>query len=89
MTVCFRFDQKTDGGIVYKQILINPKLQFGKRAQKTSYFEKYIKEAKFRIGMQCDLRRGGRKRCYVFVVVVDIYSPEESFNVVIDFVARL
>ena len=27
--------QKTDGGIVYKQILINAKLQIGKRGQKT------------------------------------------------------
>jgi hypothetical protein len=26
---------KTDGGTVYKQILINPKLQIGKRGQKT------------------------------------------------------
>jgi len=28
-------DQKTDGGIVYQQILINAKLQIGKRGQKT------------------------------------------------------
>jgi hypothetical protein len=28
-------DQKRDGGIVYKQILINAKLQIGKRGQKT------------------------------------------------------
>jgi len=30
------YDQKTDGGIVYKQILINAKLQIGKRGQKQS-----------------------------------------------------
>jgi hypothetical protein len=51
VTVCSRFDQKTDGGIVYKQILINPKLQFGKRAQKTADWQKYIKEAKVLNGM--------------------------------------
>jgi len=28
-------DQKTGGGIVYQQILINAKLQIGKRGQKT------------------------------------------------------
>jgi len=28
-------DQKTDGGTVYKQILINAKLQTGKRGQNT------------------------------------------------------
>jgi hypothetical protein len=28
-------DQKTDGGTVYKQILINAKLQTGQRGQKT------------------------------------------------------
>jgi len=30
------YDQKTDGGFVYKQILINTKLQFGKGGQKQS-----------------------------------------------------
>jgi hypothetical protein len=29
-------DQETDGGIVYKQILINEKLQIGKRGEKQS-----------------------------------------------------
>jgi hypothetical protein len=29
-------DQNTDGGTVYKQILINAKLQIGKRGQKQS-----------------------------------------------------
>jgi len=41
-------DQKTDGGILYKQILINAKLQTGKRGQ-TFYradWEKCIMEAK-------------------------------------------
>jgi hypothetical protein len=28
-------DQKTDGGTVYKQVLINAKLKTGKRGQKT------------------------------------------------------
>jgi hypothetical protein len=28
-------DQKTDGGIVYQQVLINEKLRIGKRGQKT------------------------------------------------------
>ena len=30
------YDQKTDGGIVYKQILINAKLQIGKSGHKQS-----------------------------------------------------
>jgi hypothetical protein len=68
---------------VYKQILVNPKLQFGKRAYKTAEWEKYIKEAKVRIGKWCDLRRRGTKRCSLFVFVADICSPEESFNAVI------
>jgi hypothetical protein len=34
--VDYKDDQKTDGGIVYKQILINAKLQIGKRGQKHS-----------------------------------------------------
>jgi hypothetical protein len=29
------YDQKTDGGTVYRQILLNAKLQTGKRGQKT------------------------------------------------------
>ena len=35
--VDFEDDQKTDGGNVYKQILINAKLQIGKRGQKHSW----------------------------------------------------
>jgi hypothetical protein len=81
--------KKTDGGIVYKQILINPKLQFGKRAQKTPEWEKYIKEVKVCIRIYSDLRRREKKRCSLFVLVTDICSPEESFNVVINFVFRL
>jgi hypothetical protein len=34
--VDYKNDQKTDGGIVYKQILITAKLQIGKRGQKHS-----------------------------------------------------
>ena len=35
MEVNYEVDQKTDGGIVYKQILINAKLQIVKRGKKT------------------------------------------------------
>ena len=50
-------DQKTDGGTVYKQILINAKLQTGQRGQKNrADWEKFIKETlkketKVRIGL--------------------------------------
>ena len=45
-------DQKTDGGTVYKQILIHAKLKTGKRGQKNrADWEKSIKETKVRIGL--------------------------------------
>jgi len=44
-------DQKTDGGIVFRQILINAKLQIGKIGHyKRADWEKSINEAKVRIG---------------------------------------
>ena len=49
-----RTTKKTDGGIVYKQILINAKLQIGKRGQKNRVdWEKSIKEVKVHIGLSC------------------------------------
>ena len=48
-----RTTKKTDGGIVYKHILINAKLQIGKRGQKTDDWEKSIKEAKVYVGLSC------------------------------------
>jgi hypothetical protein len=43
---------KTDGGTVYKQILINPKLRIAHRGKKTRVaWEKSIKEAKVRAGL--------------------------------------
>lgn len=44
-------DQKTDGGTVCKQILIDTKLKTGKRYQKTPEWEKSIKEAGVCIGL--------------------------------------
>ena len=43
--------KKTHGWIVYKQVLINAKLQNGKRGQKKDEWEKSIKEAKVCIGL--------------------------------------
>jgi len=43
---------KTDGGFVYKQILIDANLKPVQRSQKSrAYWEEAIKEAKFRIGL--------------------------------------
>ena len=43
--------KKTRSGIMYKEILINSKLQIGRRRQKIETdWEKSIKEAKVRIG---------------------------------------
>ena len=56
-TVLLEVDQeddkkKTNGGIVYKQILINRKLQIGKGGQKNrADCEKYIKEVRVRTGL--------------------------------------
>jgi hypothetical protein len=44
-------DQKTDGGLMYQQILINAKLQIGKRGHKTVGWEKSIQEVKVCIGL--------------------------------------
>jgi hypothetical protein len=44
-------DQKTDGGTVCKQILIDTELKTGKRDQKTSDWKKSIKEAGVCIGL--------------------------------------
>ena len=46
--------KKTDGGIVYKKILINAKLQIGKRGQKTELTGRSpLKEAKVHVGLSC------------------------------------
>jgi len=44
-------DQKTDGETVYKQILINSKLQTGETGQNTAEWEKSIQEARVRVGL--------------------------------------
>jgi hypothetical protein len=44
-------DSKLECGLVYKQILINAKLQIGRSGQKTEWLGKSIKEAKVRIGL--------------------------------------
>ena len=44
-------DQKTDGGIVYKHILINAKLQLEKEIKNTAYWKKSIKEVKVHNGL--------------------------------------
>jgi hypothetical protein len=49
--------KKTDGGTVYKWILIDAKLKTEKRGQKTAGWEHSIKEAKVHIRMKCHLRR--------------------------------
>ena len=42
---------KTDGGTVYKQILMNAKLPIGKRSKDRADWEKPIKEREVRIGL--------------------------------------
>jgi len=44
-------DSKLECGIVYKQILINTKLQIGRSGQKTERLGKSIKEVKVRVGL--------------------------------------
>jgi hypothetical protein len=49
-------------GIVYKQILISAILQMGRRGKKNrADWEKYIKEAGVRKGLQCHLRRRSQR----------------------------
>jgi hypothetical protein len=58
-------DQETDGGNMYKQILINAKLKTGKKGQETTdCWEKSVREVKVDIGLQCYLGRIKRK-CYI------------------------